>query len=448
MKQFILITFAADYLNIQIKRMNLKILRRTVFVLLAVLTFVSAKASPGLEEFLKELPLKNLKILEKEAFYNTIYEVMFEQPVDHKNPEKGTFEQRLYISHIDENLPVVLVTEGYTADYYYTSEPAVMLRCNQIIAEHRYFGESVPDSIEWEFLTTWQAASDHHNIINRFSKFYRGDWITTGISKGGQTAMFHSFYYPDDADVIMPYVAPLNNSTEDLRIYDFLADVGSGKCRKKIEKFQKYALKNQDALLPAFKSFSDSKRYTYELAGGIETAFEYCVLEYSFAFWQWGYADCKEIPGRNAEPSEIIAHMNMVAGFDYFADEFIVAYRTFFYQALTEMGYYGYNLSDFQPYLRHVTQPGFEFTMPADLEIRFDDSVLKEVDHYLKTEADNFIFIYGEYDTWSATAVDLGSNTESRVFYKEKGSHRTRVRNMDEAQQLEIKHLLNEYLAE
>ena len=371
---------------------------------------------------------------------------MFEQPLDHKDPSKGSFTQRLYISHVDEASPVVLVEEGYTANYYYTSEPAAILKCNQIIAEHRYFGESTPDSINWQYLTTWQSASDHHRIISEFKKFYTGKWITTGISKGGQTVIFHSFYYPNDADVRIPYVAPLNNSTEDLRIYSFLDQVGSKDCRKRIHKFQKNCLKNQEALLPAFKDFSEQKNYTYELVGGLEKAYEYCVLEYSFAFWQWGYASCSEIPGKKASPEEVITHMNKVAGFDYFADVFVKEYRPFYYQAYTEMGYYGYDLSEFRPYLKHVTEPGFEFSLPKGEEIVFENDLLLDVDHYLKTQAENFIFIYGEYDTWSATAVELGENASSAVFVKEKGSHRTRIRNMPFEQQEKIKSLLKEYL--
>lgn len=403
-------------------------------------------AEGSIETFLRELPIKNIKILEKESFYSHIYEVMFEQPLDHNDPSRGSFTQRLYISHVDETSPVVLVEEGYTANYYYTSEPAALLKCNQIIAEHRYFGESIPDSVDWKYLTTWQSASDHHRIISEFKKFYTGKWISTGISKGGQTVLFHSYYYPEDVDVRIPYVAPLNYSTEDHRIYSFLDQVGSKDCRRQIHKFQKHCLKIQDELLPAFKDFSMQKKYTYELVGGFDKAFEYCVLEYSFAFWQWGYASCSEIPGKKASPEEIIAHMNKVAGFDYFADKFVKEYRPFYYQAYTEMGYYGYDLSEFKGYLKHVTEPGFEFSLPKGEDITFENGLLMDVDHYVKTSAENFIFIYGEYDTWSSTAVDLGNNTNSAVFIKEKGSHRTRIRNMPFEQQEEIKSLLKEYL--
>lgn len=443
-----MITFATDYLNLIY---TVKKPLRISGMILTVLFFTSwstLQATSSIEEFISKMPVKNVQVLEKESFYSHIYEVMFEQPIDHKNPEKGSFYQRLYISHTGVDMPVVLVTEGYSAGYYYTSEPAAMLRANQIIAEHRYFGKSVPDSVQWEYLNTWQSASDHHRIVEQFRKFYTGKWISTGISKGGQTTMYHSFYYPDDVDVRIPYVAPLNKSIEDRRIYSFLDEVGTKDCRRKIRKFQRHALRHQEELLPAFREFSEKKGYTYSLVGGVETAFEFCVLEYSFAFWQWGYVACSEIPGRRATPEEIIVHMNRVAGFDYFADEFVIEYQPFFYQSYTEMGYYGYELKKFEPYLQHLDQRGFEFALPADAAVSFNDSIQLALDTYIRNEAENFIFIYGEYDTWSATAVELNGNTNSRIFYKEKGSHRTRIRNMPQEQQDEIFGVLTGFLQE
>ncbi|MBT3245077.1 MAG: peptidase, partial [Bacteroidetes bacterium] len=328
----------------------------------------------------------------------------------------------------------------------YTTELAISLKCNQIIAEHRYFGKSVPDSADYEYLNSWQSASDHHRIIEKFKEFYTDKWIATGISKGGQTVMYLSYYYPDDVDAKVPYVAPLNYGTEDERIYSFLDNVGSGRCRRRIKKFQKFVLNNQDILRTEFEKLSDSKGYTYDLVGGSEAAFEYCVLEYPFAFWQWGYSDCKDIPRPDAKPKKIIQHMNSVAGFDYFADEYVIEFRPFFYQALTEMGYYGYKLDDFKRELKHVTESGFEFAMPEEVSLAFDPQLSIELDKFISDEAEDFIFIYGEWDTWSANAVELSGDTNSKVFFSRKGSHRTRIRHLSFEQQDEIYLLLESFL--
>ena len=65
---------------------------------------------------------------------------------------------------------------------------------------------------------------------------------------------------------------------------------------------------------------------------------------------------------------------------------------------------------------------------------------------YLSHEAERFIYIYGEYDTWSASAVSSTGDTESKIFYKEGGSHRTRINNMPAEQKEEVYETLNLYL--
>jgi hypothetical protein len=426
-------------IDMQMKRFFL------LWVLLAVIQLPGA-AVIRLDEFLEKINASEVRVLESESIYEQILEVMIEQPVDHRNPEGEKFNQRVYISHIDPSRPVVFVTAGYDAKYYYTSEIASELKCNQVMVEHRYFGRSKPDSLDWRFLDTWQAASDDHRIVELFRELYPGQWISTGISKGGQTVIYHSFYYPDDVDVRVPYVAPLNYQVEDKRIYSFLDHVGSASERRRIRRFQVLALKHEDRYLPDFREFSEEKGYTYEIAGGIEKAYEYCVLEYSFAFWQWGYVPVNRIPGRTARPRELVEHMNRVAGFDYFSDGFITENRPFFYQALTEMGYYGYDLDEFRKYIRHVDNPLFTFTIPEGVEVSFNPDLSMEVQEYLSREASNFIYIYGENDTWSATAVNCSGNENSRVFIKEGGSHRTRINNMPEAQKEEVYRTLEMYL--
>ena len=41
-----------------------------------------------------------------------------------------------------------------------------LLDANQIMVEHRYFGKSVPDSLDWNYLNIKQSAADHHRIAD------------------------------------------------------------------------------------------------------------------------------------------------------------------------------------------------------------------------------------------------------------------------------------------
>jgi len=398
----------------------------------------------SLDERLDTLPNAEVTETEGDSMFVSNYTILLEQPLDHGNPEGATFFQKIFVSHIDSTLPVVLVTEGYNARSNQPTEITRLLNCNQIIVEHRYFGESVPDSVDWQYLTTEQAAGDHHRIIELFKRVYRGEWISTGISKGGQTVMYHSYYFPEDVDVRIPYVAPLNFSEEDPRIYDFLSSVGTEECRKKIHDFQEIILSEREVYFPMFQEYSANRGFTFSRVTEKE-AFEYAVLEYSFSFWQWGY-ECDEIPDTNNTVDEIFRHFSLVGGFDYFSDDGIETYEPFYYQALTEIGYYGYDFSEFEGLLEYVNNPIFTFAAPQHTRLDYDYDLMKDVDSYIKNSAFNFLFIYGETDTWSATAVELIGSTNSIKIVKSGGSHRTRIRNLPEEQKETVVMALENWL--
>ena len=56
------------------------------------------------------------------------------------------------------------------------------------------------------------------------------------------------------------------------------------------------------------------------------------------------------------------------------------------------------------------------------------------------------IFIYGEIDAWSATAVELTGETNSIKMVKTGGNHRTRIKSFNEQDQNFIVNTLEEWL--
>jgi hypothetical protein len=56
------------------------------------------------------------------------------------------------------------------------------------------------------------------------------------------------------------------------------------------------------------------------------------------------------------------------------------------------------------------------------------------------------IFIYGEIDAWSATAVELTGETNSIKKIKTGGNHRTRINSFDEVDRTFIIKTLEEWL--
>ncbi|KAB2846869.1 MAG: peptidase, partial [Ignavibacterium sp.] len=275
--------------------------------------------------------------------FSEVYELYITQPVDHNNPGGLKFKEQIFLSHTDKDKPMVIELDGYSVDNR-TTELARILDCNQIMVEHRYFGESVPAPFDWKFLTIEQAANDHHRIIELFKKYYSGKWITTGISKGGSCAIFHGYFFPDDVDVSVPYVGPLNYSIDDNRVYEWIKSVSTPECREKVFNFQKLCFEKRDELFPLFMKNAENKRLTYDIVGN-EKAFEYSVLEFSFAYWQWSDGDCSKIPDKNSSLDEIWDELSNYGGVTYFDDASITGIYPFFYQCYTEFGYYAYDVT-------------------------------------------------------------------------------------------------------
>lgn len=434
-------------------RINLKSVNtmlRTTLISIAFAALIISGCSQRtmtLEERLASLPADTIFRIESDTTFSEAWEIRLRQPVDHRNPDGEQFTQQVFLYYAGADRPVVVETEGYGARGG-RNELASVLNANFIRIEHRYFEESRPDSAGWEYLTTWQAATDHHRIIELFKPVFSGKWATTGISKGGQTVMFHRYYYPDDVDVSVPYVAPLNFGPEDERMYPFLENVGTPECRERVFSFQKLVLEKFDVLYPMFLDMAGKREWTFNRVGGPEIAFEMTVLEYEFAFWQWGMIPCDSIPLEGTD-DQIFRHFVATGDPSYFADQGLPRYEPFFYQAMTEIGYYGYDFDKFGSLIRYAhntDKPEFLFSAPQGETYVYDYEFGHKVDEFIKKDAENFIFLYGEYDPWSATAADPGDNEKCLKIVREGGSHRTRIKNLPDGQRELVLDRLGEWM--
>jgi hypothetical protein len=279
---------------------------------------------------------------------------------------------------------------------------------------------------------------------------FQGKWITTGISNGGSNVIFHSYYYPNDVDVRVPYVGPLNFAPEDPRIYDFLSEVGTQEDRDRIYEFQKLVLKKTNELFPMMMELATKKGWTFERVGGAHVAYEMTALEYDFAFWQWGGITTDKIPLEGTD-YEIFANFSKIGDFSYFSDQEISKSEPYYYQALTETGYYGYQFERFKDYLKYAKdsdKPDFTFAAPAGVELTFNYELMPKINKYVQNKGNNFCYIYGGNDTWYATSAKLTNRTNSIKVVKSGGDHLTRIRNLDEKDRAVVLSTLSKWLGE
>ena len=429
------------------KNMHIRYAALLLFVLLSAST--SSFAQTVLEQKISAISaIKEIRPLETSEFSEK-YVTYFTQPLDHRHPEKGSFRQRVIVSHAGFDRPTVIVTEGYGAAYalrpQYREELSKLLNANMIFVEYRYFLESTPEPKDWQYLTAENSADDLHAITTAFKNIYPGKWIATGISKGGQTTLLYRTFYPDDVDISVPYVAPLCYGVEDGRHEPFLHKVSTPENRKKIEDFQLEALKRKATLLPRFEKYCTEKNYSFRAP--IEEIYDYSVLEYSFALWQWG-TPISSIPATTASDDEIFSHLLAISEPGYFTADSPNA--SFFVQAARELGYYGYDVQPFKQYLSIQSSEGYlhRLMLPEELkDMPFNKTLSKKITKFLKKQDPKMIFIYGQNDPWTAAGVTWLKNKKNiHVFIQPNGSHLARINTLPEAEKAKVMELINEWL--
>ncbi|MEO1258192.1 MAG: S28 family serine protease [Bacteroidota bacterium] len=379
--------------------------------------------------------------------FNRLFEITVEQPVDHNQPNGAVFTQKIYLGHIDENLPVAFETEGYARSSHKTRELSGLLNINQLTVEHRYFGESVPFPKDWQYLTIWQAAQDHHRIVELFKTIYKANWVSSGASKGGNAAIFHRRFFPDDVDATVAYVTPLLFEEEDQRFLEFYQTAGNEMCREKMKAYQRNMLMKIDSFPPLFETYINDVNEFYSTDIKFSLPFEsivyFAIMEdYAFEFWSSETENCGDIPNENASVQELFNHF--VAVFDiflFFSDYGVEFWTPWLYQAKTEIGTYAYDADHLQDLTMNIAPP-VTFNIPTE----FDPSVMADIDNWLQTESSRLILIYGQEDPWTVAAIDHPGFDDVIKTTNSITKHSTRIADLESSSRTLILEHLNMWL--
>ena len=162
------------------------------------------------------------------------------QDIDHNNPKLGTFKQQCVLSVAGKERPTVLLTHGYSLgagdvkenvnriDYLTDPSLVSLLNANCLHVEHRYHGWSLPEgwTNKWTYLNTKQQSDDLHAIVTTIKKSgiisEESKWLSTGVSKSGETTAFYAFHYPNDMDAYVSFCAPFLPQLRDPRPYRYI----------------------------------------------------------------------------------------------------------------------------------------------------------------------------------------------------------------------------------
>jgi len=423
--------------------------RLLVSALMFVFLSVQYLSAQELKPLLAKLPGVEIKDKPAVSGYTESYVLNVKMPIDHNDTTKGYFTQRVFITHRSFDAPTVLITEGYAGNHgtspLYIEELTSLLNANQIMIEHRFFGQSIPEGCPWEYLNVKQAAADHHQIITMLKPFYKGKWVTTGASKGGSTCVYHRALYPNDVEATVSYVAPFTIADEDPRCIEFLKKVSEDSIRTKIRTFQRAVLSHRSDMLNYIGI--DMKNAEDSLIMSRDSVLDYMVLEYPFALFQY-CGNTAAIPAPDAKPTTLYKHLKKIIAPTTYGFRDQKSTGAFFVQAYNEVGYYGYDTTGLGDLLSIKSSfVSNSILVPREVPVHYNPEALNYVRNYIKTDAEHIIFIYGEEDPWSATAAVTGDNSKVVFAMDEDNCHNVRIADMPEDMHKKIIASLEEWLS-
>ncbi|MFF3633505.1 S28 family serine protease [Streptomyces sp. NPDC002250] len=381
----------------------------------------AAQSEPDIKDRLLAVPGMSL-VQEKPYPGYRFFVLNYTQPVDHRHPSKGTFQQRITVLHKDTSRPTVFYTGGYNVSTTPSRrEPTQIVDGNQVSLEYRFFTPSRPAPADWSKLDIWQAASDQHRVYQALKPVYSANWLATGGSKGGMTATYFERFYPRDMDGVVAYVAPNDVVNKEDSAYDrFFAGVGTKECRDRLNAVQREALVRREPLEKRYAQYAADNGYTFDTIGGLDKAYEAVVLDYVWGFWQYSLLkDCDTIPAGAATATDdaIWDSVDSISGFSAYTDQGLETYTPYYYQAGTQLGAPTIHFPHIEKKLiRYGYQPPRNF-VPRSIPMRFQPDAMRDVDTWVRQHARHMLFVYGENDPWGSERFRLGAGArDSYVF--------------------------------
>lgn len=426
----------------------------TLLVIAIVATGICAKRTKTTDfaKRLKTVPgITSVTKIESSRFSER-YIATFRQYIDHNDTTRGTFDQRIIIGHVNYDSVAVFVTEGYAATYTerqdYREELSDILNANSIIIEHRYFNKSIPkiegDEAYWDFLTTYNAATDHHRIIQAFRTIYKGKYIATGVSKGGICANLFRAYYPEDVDITVPYVAPFCDGVEDPAMAKEIQNYGTPDEREFLTEFMRHLFSRRDEFLPRLQEYVDSLELTPRIE--LSELYDLSVLDLEIAVLARG--EIKKLPFyEKASAEELFNALTKYGSPEGFTPSY--DNMPYYVQAAKELGHYAYDISRFEgltsinntdDYLRRCA-------LPENQPIEYDPSTREMVIKFLQNTEAKMLFIYGEYDPWTAVGIkDIVNNPNIYIMINPGNCHKSKIRNFPDEIRDKILSVLKDWL--
>ena len=413
--------------------------------------------------------------------------VIFEQPLDWNDPSKGTFDQRVQLCYSGFGVNELLVN-GYAINDLglgygsYMDGFSKMHDVNLINIEYRFYGKSVPEDIiagspEYiSYLNSYNAACDIHHIVDEFKKLIPGTWMMTGCSKGGVATMAQSMYFPQDADLYIPQIAPFCDGPEAEGFFEYIyEEIGNerygpeqaAEYRKMVLDLQIDALELRDKLTEQVCRRLESGGNYFSSYATPEMIYDIVVMNFAVVTWQYDQDFQRlswvlEDRGTEDYPAEML---ELLVGIQAFTSTSQVMDLTpYFIQSGTELGYTKYDFSyiregikergsDAQLSITEEMEDGLFYRIHLEPEICdelvFDGSLREGLIEWMNTTDCNVILLYGGSDVWYPMRLpDVEDRENFHTFVDPNASHAYMLSNIDVGILKEIYGLIEETVGE
>jgi hypothetical protein len=338
------------------------------------------------------------------------------QPLDHWRKDGPGFVQQVTVKLRDPRAPVVLSTGGY--GFAIGGPASDLINANAVMMDHRLYAEPPADAETWAYLEPRQAAADVHHVVELLRPLLPGPWVSTGTSKDGSSALIHHHLYPNDVVGTVALGAPLGFHGEPNKGLELLNGIDADGCAERVRAEQRSMLERITEIEDLLVTPSCPGRW------------DAATLLQTISLFEWNYwvvsgvGACSLIAGAETTVDDLVSLI------ERFYEPAEAQGAPWLYEQLARWG----NANQVRPELDPLLSAAREALGLSDATTQeplqpwgdapaFDSSVLDDATKWAAADAEGLLLIYGEYDPWSAWAIDVGDTTNSLKVVMPKGRH-------------------------
>ena len=221
------------------------------------------------------------------------------------------------------------------------------------------------------------------------------------------------WFWPDDVDVTLAYVAPISFAAPDYRYEPYLEGIGPADCKASLRAVQAEMLTNRRAALQtraSAEATQEGRSYTrITLPAAVESA----VVSLEWAFWQYvGAGSCASIPPVTASDDTLFAFLQAVSEVGGSDDANLAEFEAYYYQAEVELGYPG-TMDEHLTGLLAFPPEAYDGAYPPGVtRPPYAPAAMDDVAAWVTSAGERIVFLYGEWDPWSGGMFDPGAGPE------------------------------------